>query len=648
MKKSELYILYIYNIRGKFITKLMKAIRLLVSWALLVVLIFVAHISLKAQNANSKVPPFPKSFTLGISSSFYEGFNAGTMTIRDVSDLARRAKIRGMRHPILDQFMETYSLNYELGNLKHISETDSISTISLYLSDPALSHRSKDSITCATLGKIRSGSYANLYTSIWDDSTNGKTPINDTNYFAHYVYHTVKSYNKYVKIYEIWNAPDYSSSPNADRIKGDPGNWWETNPSPCDMGNFRAPFTDYVRMLRIAYEVTKSLDSTSLVALGNIGRENFVDAVLRNTDNPDFGKLSTKFPYKGGAYFDLIAYQSLPQYTLKDWDDINKKFIYKRHSDAGVAKVAETKTKFEVLLRKYGYNDTLYPKKHFMVSRVNIPRKQYTDRDYIGSIEAQRNFLMKLYVTAQKSNLKHVHLHTIGDTKDESQSTSDLEGNDLMGLYTNLNKINSTAAAIPNDPGVGLKTTLSLLEKHRYNAALTDSLKLGTNADGGIFLSGGDTLIVLWAKTTNDLSESVGLVYTLPALFAGPFSVLEVFPWDYSKTKTTNQNRSNAFYLTSSPIVAKLSIYTGINDPLLSKPSIKIYPNPSHNTVTVTSQQPNSQSQVTLTDMMGKLLFETYMPSSTLDLNIANYEAGFYQVCVKNQNGTACQKLIIE
>lgn len=613
-------------------------------------LIFFDAIYAQNRTANDKITPFVGKFSFGVSPSYYDGFNGGNSPVSNIADLAKRAKMRGFRQLVIDQFMLDYKPNYELNNFKYFVETDSINILSLYLNTPANSHRSTDSITCTVNNspvRYRSESFANLYESIWDDSLNGKTPINDNNYYAKYVYDLVKSYNKYVKVYEVWNAPDFSNSLNVERIKGDPGNWWDGNPSPCDLVYLRAPFTDYVRMLRITYEVVKSVDSTAVVALGSISRENFLDAVLRNTDNPDGGKVTSAYPLKGGAYFDVVGYQSLPQYTLKEWDDKLKIFKYFRHSDAGVAKVIDTKSKFGNILQKYGYNDTLYPRKQFMVSKVNIPRKQYNDRDFIGSVEAQRNFLMKLYIAGQKNDLKHVNLYTIGDTRDESASTSDLEGNDLMGLYYNLNKA-TTATATLNQSGVGVKTMVSLLEKYDYNVTMTDSLKLNSKVDGAVFMNGVDTLIVLWVKTTTDLSEVSNVSYTLPSLFASNTSLLDMYPWDYSSTGIISQQSGSTLNLTSSPIIIKLNIYTGVDDEKLAKTYFNIYPNPAQKTAVISRQSENANTYLRVTDISGRQLYELPMESTELQLDLRMFEPGIYQVSLRNENGVRVQKLVIE
>jgi len=96
-------------------------------------------------------------------------------------------------------------------------------------------------------------------------------------------------------------------------IPGEDGNWWENNPDPCDYA-LHAPIQYYVRMLRISYEIIKTLDPDSYITIAGVGFPSFIDAVLRNTDNPIDGSIVEGYPLTGGAYFDAIAYNSLPHF----------------------------------------------------------------------------------------------------------------------------------------------------------------------------------------------------------------------------------------------------------------------------------------------------------------------------------------------
>ena len=96
---------------------------------------------------------------------------------------------------------------------------------------------------------------------------------------------------------------------------GQPGNWWENNPDPCDY-KLRAPIFHYIRTLRISYEVIKSIAPDDYVCIAGLGFDSFLDALLRNTDNPDDGKVTAEYPLGAGAYFDVVGFHVYPHIDL--------------------------------------------------------------------------------------------------------------------------------------------------------------------------------------------------------------------------------------------------------------------------------------------------------------------------------------------
>ena len=88
---------------------------------------------------------------------------------------------------------------------------------------------------------------------------------------------------------------------------------------------------------------------------------------------------------------------------MREWSDKINGFEQYRYSDRAVQGVFKQKTGFETVLNKYGYNGETYPKKHFIITESNIPAKEFGD--FMGSYEAQRNFLMKCLVKSQENGL---------------------------------------------------------------------------------------------------------------------------------------------------------------------------------------------------------------------------------------------------
>ncbi|MFN4257632.1 MAG: hypothetical protein ACK4Q5_21885, partial [Saprospiraceae bacterium] len=113
---------------------------------------------------------------------------------------------------------------------------------------------------------LQSELFANMYTPVWDGGANG-TPYNDENYYAAYLYKIVSLYKGYVRFWEIWNEPGFDYTGGLGYAQpGSPGNWWDNNPSPCDY-KLRAPIFHYVRLLRISWEIIKTLDPEAYVVV---------------------------------------------------------------------------------------------------------------------------------------------------------------------------------------------------------------------------------------------------------------------------------------------------------------------------------------------------------------------------------------------
>src|SRR5699024_8935340 len=215
--------------------------------------------------------------------------------------------------------------------------------------------------------------------------------------------------------WEIVNEPDITGFWDNGNKKN-PNNWWDNPPSPGALLNLRAPVFYYIRMLRIAYEVIKKYTPDAFVAPGGIGNPAFLDALLRYTDNPDEGKVTAEYPLTGGAYFDVVSYHIYPAYFLQEWDNDIAGFRWERFSDRAADAIVDLKNEFEEVLESRGYDGNKFPKKHFIITEANLPRKSFDT--YWGTQEAQRNFIMKALVQVEKNDIKQYYIFEIGETKD--------------------------------------------------------------------------------------------------------------------------------------------------------------------------------------------------------------------------------------
>ncbi|GAL85878.1 hypothetical protein MYP_3107 [Sporocytophaga myxococcoides] len=597
--------------------------------------------------ANDVVEPYSGIFAYGTNPGYYSGFNNNAPTDKLLSDLMEKAGLYSMRPKLNDKFVEDYGINVRLNEFKYYVENKKMHDITLFLDGDILAaHQSTETITCSSK-TLPSKVFKNMYLPIWDTSDPNKTPINENNYYAYFVYKVIQTYGDYIKFVEVWNEPDFTYSGLGDKNKGEAGNWFDNEPNPCDLPNLNASIPQYVRLLRITYEVVKALKPSLYVTTGGIGYASFLDAMLRVTDNPDGGKVSAEYPLKGGAYFDVLSYHSYPQYNQRIWNTSKGDFDYFRHSDKAVQAMLDQRAKLDNVLNKFGYNGITYPEKIWIITETNIPRKTYTDATWIGSPEAQRNFVVKAFVKAQMNRIVQLYTYKLGDDTDESASTSPKQGMDLMGMYYNLNKATPATAKI-TPAGIATKSLTSLIHGSVYDPDKTAALNLPEKADGAAFTKGNDTYYVLWAKTSIDRSESATVQYTLPGT---PASGAMLYSWDYSTTNKGQAVTGTSITLTGSPIVLKAdftSVASGLNLAAL-KASVKFYPNPADDSLTIESSNEVGYLSVDLLKANGSLVRKIDIGlqlQKTLDLS--DLLSGIYYLKFSNGKTTWTEKVIVE
>ena len=612
-------------------------------------------------NEPGRVPAYPRAFLYGTNMGYY-GSSWDNITKANIAAGNTALNIQGagshsLRLSLPEDFLEYWGYDAEFGSFNHYTSLG-IQDNTVFLGFPSAAHR--DNNYYGGCGQP-SWLFANMYTPIWDGGANG-TPVNENNYYALYVYKTVTRYHNYTKFWEILNEPDFDLSGNAWKDPGQPGNWWDNNPPPCDLNNMKAPIFHYIRLLRISYEVIKSIDSTAYITVGGLGYPAFLDAVLRNTDNPADGSVTPAYPVKGGAYFDVLSFHNYPMYALTYWDNSINNFAHKRHSDAAAEEFIKAKNRMASVLAAHGYDGNIYPGKHFICTENNIPRKEFGD--YIGTDQAQTNYVMKALVLSQQNNIKQYYLFALGETQTLAAAT---DGYALMGLFQKLEGVGPlTNGGVYGqqftNAGVGFKTTAELLRNYRYDSAKSQLMSLPLAIGGGAFRDAiGNYTYVLWAKTAVDRSESATATYTFPAaLNAAP--LLNKREWNYSITATTASIPSVSVALTGTPIFLSedfqlVSIRdrnrTGVNEE--KKFALGVYPNPSNKFATIkfTLTAPE-RVRVTIFDENGSLVKSVPMPASlptgthSIPINgIENFSAGVYYCRFETEKVRLMKKLII-
>ncbi len=396
--------------------------------------------------------------------------------------------------------------------------------------------------------------FANLYEPIFDGGLNG-TPINENNYFARYMWDLMEEVGDHVKFWEIWNEPGFDYTGARGWLDpGQPGNWWDNNPEPCDY-KLQAPIFHFVRTMRIAYQVVKTHSPDDYVVLSGVGFESFLDAVLRNTDNPNDGSVTGDYPLGGGAYFDVMGFHSYPHFdgSMREWDNSIGAFAYYRHSDRGIEGFVNKRAVREQHLADYGYDGVTYPEKQWMITEYNVPRASYPSPGnpnvpLFGSDEGARNFIMKSYIVAMQLDLIQIHPYQIAER--ETVANAD-DSFDQMGFFENLNNVEHFDQVIL-EQGIGYKTTTAMLFGKTYDEARTNQMNLPSNIRGAAFKNTlGQYSYVLWARTDTDMSEAVNASYSFPSSMS--VGNLEKRTWDFGQTGTVNNVSSFNISLDGTP-----------------------------------------------------------------------------------------------
>ena len=315
-----------------------------------------------------------------------------------MSNLSSLAGYDGQRKKLPEQHLVNWGWGIEVGDCMTNTKLGILDVIG-YLATPTKAHSSNVSSNAELCYPD------NLYEPIWLADGN----VNPLNYWANYVYNVVSNYKDYIKIWETWNEPDYTTNYN------NVGKWKTSPPNPEDLSHWYGTIFQYIRLLRITYEVAKKVDPDCFVATGGLGYSEFLDAILRYTDNPDEGKVTDEYPAFGGAYFDCDAYHQYPQYGVTD---IETGEAYNDNgSDSLAKKVVILKKNHEYTIKQYGFDGVIYPKKIYVNTETGVSSKEKSGS--VGGDLVRRNWVIKLALYCIEYDVKQHHMLVLtGDTGD--------------------------------------------------------------------------------------------------------------------------------------------------------------------------------------------------------------------------------------
>ncbi len=411
----------------------------------------------------------------------------------DLAQLEAWRGCNGQRISLPETHLARWGWDIELGDMKKYSELGLTAHVG-FLTSPTREHSTAPS--SAADWELIYYIPKNLHEPILlDDGT-----INPDNFWASYVYETVSTYKGHIKVWEIWNEPDWVSDWRVTQ------QWEQRAPTAEDLPRFNGSIYDYVRMLRVSKVAAQLADPEAKIATGGLGYPSFFAALLRYTDNPVDGSVTTKYPYKGGAYVDVLSFHHYPIYTPGNSDEALDGYLAQIQAFSDVASAAQAELD--------GWETTETGAPHAAVG------------DAPGGTDYAIDYLLKVMVSAQARGIDGVDWFMLADAA-AADATDDPY--DLMGLYLPVATLDTVDQAQPTDTGVAYATLGKLLGKSVYDAAATEALGLADSVRGAAFrTAAGKRALVLWARATE---SGEGATATLPSEAAWT-----AYEWDWSKS----------------------------------------------------------------------------------------------------------------
>ena len=342
----------------------------------------------KSKGAYIKTPEIQSlQYRLGNSLGYYGfGWNESKL-----SNLSRFAGYDTQKKRLMEFHLNNWGYDIELEDCKNNKNFEILDVVG-YLGYPSKEHSSN--------AKGNSEYYypKNLYEPIWLDDDK----INPYNYWANYVNKTISIYKDYIKIWEIWDKPDFTE--NYINIQ----KWATEPPNSTDLSHWHGTIFEYIRLIRIAYEVAKKIDPNCWIVLGGLRYPQFLDAIMRYSDNPDNGKITEEYPAFGGAYFDGISNHMYPEDNLPSLE-LDSKYN-KNGSDILSEKIVILKDLHYNVTKKYEFDGIKYPKKLFINTETGINSGESQEVDLL-----RRNWILKLALYSIEYDIRQIHMPYLAD-----------------------------------------------------------------------------------------------------------------------------------------------------------------------------------------------------------------------------------------
>ncbi|XXX74899.1 hypothetical protein WMF30_45320 [Sorangium sp. So ce134] len=428
--------------------------------------------------------------------------------------LAARAGVRSLRVKLPAAHLAAWGYDIEIGDIQSYAALGMSEHIGFLIGSESVE------LTTAPPGAADWQNEHYIPKSLYEPIFSADGTVNPGNAWASYVYRTVDTYKTWIRVWHVWNEPDWVADWRVTEA------WATEPPQVADLPRFNGSIFDYIRMLRVTKEAARKADPNALIATGGIGYPTFLSAILRYTDNPEGGAVTAEYPEKGGAYIDVLDFHYYPIFSPKSSDASVDDFLASR--DALAAVLAEAGIQVQ------GWN----------VSENGAPLAPTPEYPEVGSPEYARNYLIKTMTMAQAHGIGGVDWFILSNGEDGSDDVFA-----HMGLYNDVGALTSVDQATKTDLGKAYTTLNEVLFGASYDDGATKQLALPRDARGVVFEKDGKRRIALWAATPSDTEDASANVEVATS------TGFEIHAWDGAKTSADSSDGKVTLALSGSPVL---------------------------------------------------------------------------------------------
>jgi hypothetical protein len=123
----------------------------------------------------------------------------------------------------------------------------------------------------------------------------------------------------------------------------------------------------------------------------------------------------------------------------------------------------------------------------------------------------------------------------------------------------------------------------------------------------------------------------------------------DFFLFEISNTTTTTTVGANTITTSASVVAYAKNVLLGVNDIESNPIHLSVFPNPNNGKFTIaTVDEDLKGAAITVTDLMGKAIYEGSLTEMTQTLQLPDAAKGLYLVHLQSDKGTTTRKITIE